>query len=31
MPLTQMLWGDYFGSFTDKFGMNWMINTSSKD
>jgi PhnB protein len=30
MPLTQMFWGDYFGSFTDKFGMKWMINTTSK-
>jgi len=30
MPLTEMFWGDYFGSFTDKFGMKWMINTSSK-
>jgi PhnB protein len=31
MPLQQMFWGDYFGSFTDKFGMKWMINTSSKE
>jgi PhnB protein len=30
MPLMEMFWGDYFGSFTDKFGMKWMINTSSK-
>jgi PhnB protein len=30
MPLTEMFWGDYFGSFTDKFGMKWMVNTSSK-
>jgi Uncharacterized protein conserved in bacteria len=30
MPLTEMFWGDYFGSFTDRFGMKWMINTSSK-
>lgn len=19
-------WGDYFGSFTDRFGVRWMIN-----
>ncbi len=31
MPLTEMFWGDYFGSFTDKFGVKWMINTSSKE
>lgn len=26
MPLEDMFWGDYFGSFTDKFGVCWMIN-----
>jgi len=26
MPLQDMFWGAYFGSFTDKFGINWMIN-----
>jgi uncharacterized glyoxalase superfamily protein PhnB/uncharacterized protein YndB with AHSA1/START domain len=26
MPLQDMFWGAYFGSFTDKFGTNWMIN-----
>ena len=26
MPMQDMFWGDYFGSFTDKFGINWMIN-----
>ncbi len=30
MPLMEMFWGDYFGSFTYKFGMKWMIGTSSK-
>ena len=30
MKLQEMFWGDYFGSFTDKFGVNWMINCSSK-
>lgn len=26
MPLQDMFWGAYFGSFTDKHGINWMIN-----
>jgi len=26
MPLEDMFWGDYFGSFKDKFGVCWMIN-----
>lgn len=26
MPLAKMFWGDYFGSFTDKFGIQWMIS-----
>lgn len=26
MPMQDMFWGDYFGSFTDKFGIQWMIN-----
>ncbi len=30
MPMADQFWGDYFGSFTDKFGINWMINCSSK-
>ena len=25
-PLVQAPWGDTFGSFTDRFGINWMIN-----
>lgn len=25
VPLADQFWGDYFGSFTDKFGINWMI------
>lgn len=25
-----MFWGDYFGSCTDKFGVKWMFNCSSK-
>lgn len=26
MPLQDMFWGAYFGSFTDRYGINWMIN-----
>ena len=24
-PMADMFWGDYWGSFADKFGMQWMI------
>lgn len=30
MTLQDMFWGAYFGSFTDKFGINWMINHQNK-
>jgi len=30
MPLQEMFWGDYFGSLTDKFGVQWMFNCASK-
>ena len=30
MPLQDMFWGDYFGNFTDQFGVHWMLNCSSK-
>ena len=26
MPMTKTFWGAYFGMFTDKFGVNWMVN-----
>src|SRR5687767_7261282 len=26
MPLQDMFWGSYFGSFTDKFGVQWMVD-----
>lgn len=29
MALEDQFWGDYFGSFVDKFGTRWMINQSS--
>ncbi|MBI9030659.1 VOC family protein [bacterium] len=25
VPLALAFWGDYYGQFTDKFGINWMI------
>jgi PhnB protein len=30
MPLQDMFWGDYFASFTDRFGIHWMINCEQK-
>lgn len=30
MPLQEMFWGAYFGSFTDRFGINWMVNCLNK-
>ncbi|HMP94126.1 MAG TPA: SRPBCC domain-containing protein [Phnomibacter sp.] len=26
MPLQDMFWGAYYGSFTDRYGINWMVN-----
>ena len=28
MPIADQAWGDYFGSFKDKFGVMWMVNYS---
>ncbi|GAA0879789.1 hypothetical protein GCM10009119_27580 [Algoriphagus jejuensis] len=30
MPLQDMFWGAYFASFTDRFGINWMLNCQPK-
>ena len=30
MPMNKTFWGAYFGSFRDKFGINWMINYQKK-
>jgi PhnB protein len=30
MPLQDMFWGAYFGSCTDKFGVQWMFNCTEK-
>ena len=29
MPMADQFWGDYFGSFKDKFGVYWMINVAA--
>ena len=26
MPLADQFWGDYYGSLTDRFGVQWMVN-----
>lgn len=31
MAMTEQFWGDYYGDLVDKFGIHWMINTSSKE
>ncbi len=30
MPMNETFWGDYFGMFTDKFGVNWMVSFDTK-
>lgn len=30
MPMGDQVWGDYFGSLKDKFGIGWMINYSAQ-
>jgi PhnB protein len=31
MGMSEEFWGDYFGSLKDRFGVQWMISTQSKD
>jgi PhnB protein len=31
MPMQEMFWGAYFGSFADQYGVHWMINCNAKD
>jgi PhnB protein len=26
MPIAHQFWGDYYGSLTDRFGVQWMVN-----
>ena len=30
MPLAEMFWGAYYGSCTDQFGIQWMVNCEAK-
>lgn len=30
MPMQDMFWGAYFGSCTDRFGVQWMVNCAAK-
>jgi uncharacterized glyoxalase superfamily protein PhnB/uncharacterized protein YndB with AHSA1/START domain len=30
MPLQDMFWGSYYGTCTDKYGINWMFNWTEK-
>jgi len=30
-PFKKEFWGDWFGSLTDKFGINWMVNYTEKN
>lgn len=30
MPMQDQFWGDYYGSFVDKFGTPWMINYNAE-
>lgn len=29
MPMQEMFWGAYFGSFTDRYGICWMVNCAA--
>jgi PhnB protein len=30
VPFKQQFWGDYYGNFTDKFGVQWAIGSPSR-
>ena len=30
VPFVKQFWGDYYGNFTDKFGVQWAMNCSPK-
>lgn len=30
MPMQDTFWGDYYGMFTDKFGIGWMVSYNEK-
>jgi PhnB protein len=29
-PLQKQVWGDMFGMFTDKYGINWLVNITAQ-
>lgn len=31
MPMEDQFWGDYFGSFNDKYGIYWMVNYNAEN
>ena len=31
MPFDRQFWGDYFGSFTDKYGIRWMVDVADPE
>jgi len=31
MPMSQTFWGAYFGSLSDRFGINWLISCDSNE
>ena len=31
MPMNNTFWGAYFGMFTDKFGIHWMVNFDAQE
>ena len=31
MPMQETFWGAWFGKWTDKFGIGWMINYSAPE
>jgi PhnB protein len=30
MPIADQVWGDYYGSLQDKYGIKWMVNYSAR-
>jgi PhnB protein len=31
LPFDKQFWGDYFGSFTDRYGIKWMVNAADPE
>ena len=30
VPFQKQFWGDHYGNFTDRFGVQWAVNSSAK-